>query len=160
MTWPWLGVSGRKNYITFHVSLHMIWGYLGPISPNCPNTQIPIGRYNWTLRWLWHKSKTSFDIKWGAEVFGFLFVCPCAWFGVFGPSFPKLPHYLSTWETGITQPAEALDTRVKSHLMWNKKLKTLLWIAFCVSLHVIWGIQPQFPQIKICIWNVVLKTLY
>ena len=31
--------------------------------------------------------------------------------------FPKLPQYPSTWETGITQLTEALDTRVKFHLM-------------------------------------------
>ena len=67
--------------------------------------------------------------------------------GEFGPSFPKPLQYLSTWETGITQPTEALDTKVKSHLMWNKKLKPLDYFS-CVP-HVIWGIRAQFPKIKI-----------
>ena len=74
-------------------------------------------RYNWTLRWPWHNRETSFDVKWGAEVLGLLFVCSCAWFGVFGFGFPKLSQYSSTWETGITQSTETLDTRVRSHLM-------------------------------------------
>ena len=104
----------------------------------------------WTLsRWPWHKSKTSFDVKWGTEVFGLLFVCPSAWFGVFRPSFPKLPQHLNIWETDITQPKEALDTRVRSHLMWNKKIKTLDYFS-CVpacDLGYIFGSSfPKLPQ--------------
>ena len=45
------------------------------------------------------------------------------WFGVFRSSFPKLPQYLSTCETGTTQPTEGLVTRVTG------------------------GIGAQFPQI-------------
>ena len=127
--WSW------KLGITFHVSLHMIWGYLGPISPNCPNTWVP--------------SQTSFDVKWGTEVLGLLFVCPFAWFGLFRPSFPKLLQYSSTWETGITQPTQALDTRVISHLMWNKKLKTLDYFSCQSSQHTFSptknGIKSQLP---------------
>ena len=50
--------------------------------------------------------------------------------GVFGPSFPKLPQYLSTCETGIAQPAEGLDTRVRSYLMENKDLETLNYLSY------------------------------
>ena len=46
-------------------------------------------------------------------------------FEVFEPTFPKLSQYRSTWETGISLTTETLDTRVKSHLMRNKKLETL-----------------------------------
>ena len=66
--------------------------------------------------------------------------------GVVGPSFPKLPQYLSTWETGITQPTEALGTRVRSHLMWNKKLKTLDYFS-CVPACDLGYTWVQFPQI-------------
>ena len=75
-------------------------------------------------------------------------------FGVFRPSFPKLSQYPSTWETGITQPTEALDPRVRSHLMWNKKLKTLDYFS-CVPARDL-GIWIQFPQIAPipeCLWN-------
>ena len=71
---------------------------------------------------------------------------------VFKPSFPKLPQHLNDWGTGITQHTEVVDTRVKFHLIWNKKLKSLLWIAFHVFLHVTWSIQAQFPKIKIWLY--------
>ena len=64
-------------------------------------------------------------MKCGAEDFGLPFMCPCTWFGVFEPSFPKLAQYPSTCEAGIIQPAEALDTSIRPHLMWNKELKIL-----------------------------------
>ena len=71
--------------------------------------------------------------------------CSCAWFGVFRRSFPKLPQHLSTCETGIARPTEVPDTRVRSHLMWNKELNTLDHVY--VSLHMIWGIRPNFPKL-------------
>ena len=72
-------------------------------------------------------------------------MCLCMWFGVFKTSFSKLPQYSSTWKTGIVQPREGSDIRVKSHLMWNKELKTLDYLH--VSLHMIWGIWvPKLPQ--------------
>ena len=52
-------------------------------------------------------------------------MCSSTWFGIFGSSFPKLPQYPSTCETGIAQPTEGNGTTVRSHLMWNKKLETL-----------------------------------
>ena len=84
-------------------------------------------------------------MKQGAENFGLLFMCPCTWFGVFGPNFPKLPQYPSTCETGIIRPAEGPDTRVRSHLMWNKELKTLdfLFVWLCTWFRGIWAIFPQ-----------------
>ena len=100
-------------------------GYLGPISPNIPRPDYLRNRYSSTHRGSWHQSKVSFDVKPGAEDVGLLFMCPCTWFGVFGPSFPKLSQYLSTCETGIIGPTEGLDTSIRSHLMWNKELKTL-----------------------------------
>ena len=107
--------------------------------------EYPWNRYSWALRWPCHKNKTWFYVKWGTEVFGLLFVCLCAWFGVFGPSFPKLPQYLSTWETGITRSTEALDTRVRSHLMWNKKLKTLDYFS-CVPARDLGYLGPVSPN--------------
>ena len=73
----------------------------------------------------------------------------CTWFGVFGPSFPKLPQHPSTCETGsIARPTEGPDTRVRSHLMWNKELKTLDYFS-CVPAHdlgYLGPISPKFPQ--------------
>ena len=109
----------------------------------------------------WHKSKTSSDANWGAEDFGLLLVCPCAWFGVFGPSLPKLPKYLSTHETGITQPTDSLDTRVRPHLTWNKDLKNLDSFS-CVSSHDLGYLGPvsfncpQYPST--CDTGTVLPT--
>ena len=97
-----------------------------------------------------------FDV-WGAEDFGLLFMCPCAWFGVFGPSFPILPQYPSTCETGITKPTEGLDTSVTSHMMWNKES-----ITFCVTLYMIQGylgpFPPNYPQNRyktMCSWSFI-----
>ena len=107
----------------------------------------PYDMCNSTLRWLSHKSKTPFDVKWGAEVFRLLSVCPYSWFEVFVYSFSKLSQYPSTWETGETQPSEGLDTRVTFN--WREKRSWRLWITFHVSLHVIWVIWAQFPQIAL-----------
>ena len=71
--------------------------------------------------------------------------CFCAWFGVFEPSFPKLAQYRSTCETGITQSTEALDTRVRSHLKINKKLKTLDYFS-CVPARDLGHLGPVFPN--------------
>ena len=97
---------------------------------------------NWTLRWPSHISKASFDIKWGAEVFRLLFVWPCAWFGVFGPSFSKLSQYPSTWETGATQPKEGLDTKVSSDMI--KELKTLDYFS-CLPACDLGYLEPVSP---------------
>ena len=50
-----------------------------------------------------------------------------------GPVSQNCPNteYL---ETGIAQPTESPETRVKSHLMWNKELKTLDYFS-CVPAH-------------------------
>ena len=39
-------IRSRKLWITFHVSLYMILGYLSPFSPNCPNANYPKNRCN------------------------------------------------------------------------------------------------------------------
>ena len=84
-------------------------------------------------------------MKCWAEDLGLLFMCPCAWFGVFGPSFPKLPQHPSTCETGIAQPTEGPDTRVRSNLMWNKELKTLDYFS-CVLAHDLGYLGPVSPN--------------
>ena len=76
-------------------------------------------------------------------------ICPCTWFGVFEPSFPKLPQYicpiaLSTCEAGIIRPTECLDTSVMSHLMWNKELKPLDFFSFDSVLDS--GVFGSFPS--------------
>ena len=75
-------------------------------------------------------------------------MCPCAWFGVFGPSFSKLPQYLSTCETGIIQPTEGLDASIRSHLMWNKELKILDFFSChsVLDLGVLGPFPPKLPQ--------------
>ena len=80
-------------------------------------------------------------MKCGAEDFGLLFICSCAWFGKFRPSFPYLTQYLSTWETGIAQPTEGPDTRVRSHLMWKKELKTLDYFSWVSALDLRYLLQ-------------------
>ena len=91
----------------------------------------------------------SFDVKWGAKDCGLLFMYPCTWFAVLGPSFPKLPQYLSACKTGIIWPTEGLHTSVRSHWMWNKKLK--LSITFRVTLYILdLGLfEPFSPQIAL-----------
>ena len=88
---------------------------------------------------IWNKELKTLDY----------FLCPCTWFGVFGPSFPKLPRYLSTSETGIIQTIEGLDTRLRSHLMWSKKLKTLDYFTFD-SVHDLRVFGPFFPKLPLC----------
>ena len=72
-------------------------------------------------------------------------MCSCIWFGVFGLSFPNLPQYLSTCETGIIQPTEDLDTSIRSHLMWNKEMKTLDYFL-CDSVHDLGDLGPVHPN--------------
>ena len=76
-------------------------------------------------------------MKCGAEDFGLLFMCPCTWFWVFGPSFPKFSQYPSTCETGITHPTEGLDTRVRSHL---------LFMCPCMCFKIFRASFPKLPQ--------------
>ena len=83
-------------------------------------------------------------MKQGAEDFGVLFMCLYTWFWVFGPSFSKLPQYPSTCLTGIVRPTEGPDTRVRSHLMWNKELKTLDYFS-CVFAHDLGYLGPVSP---------------
>ena len=75
-------------------------------------------------------------------------MCPCLWFGVFGPNFPKLPRYPSTCETGIARPTEGPDTRVRSHLMWNKELKTLDYFSRVLAHDLGYSclLSPKLPQ--------------
>ena len=74
-------------------------------------------------------------------------MCPCTWFGVFGPNFPKLPQYPSTCEKQIAQPTEGSSTRVRSHLMWSKELKTLDFFLCdsVLNLGVYWPSSPKLP---------------
>ena len=72
-------------------------------------------------------------------------MCPCTWSWVFGPSFLKLPQYLSTCETGIIGPFCGLDTRVRSHCeirSWK------LWITFHVTVHDL-GLFANYPKMPI-----------
>ena len=105
-------------------------------------------------------------------------MCPCTWFGAFRPGFPKLPQYPSTCKTGIAWPTEGPDTRVRSHLMWNKELKTLDYFS-CVPAHnlrysgpvspncpttcetvIIWPIEGLDTSVRSrLMWNKELKTL-
>ena len=47
--------------------------------------------------------------------------------------FPEIAQYPSTCEAGIFQPTESPDTRVNSHLMWSKELKTLDYFSFVAA---------------------------
>ena len=61
-----------------------------------------------------------------------------------GASFPKLLQYPSTYETGIIRPTEGLDTTIRSHLLWNKELKTLDFFSYESVLDL--GVFGPFPQ--------------
>ena len=74
---------------------------------------------------------------------------PFTWFEIFRSSFPKLPQYLSTCETGVIQLAQVLDTRVRSHLMWNKELKTLDYFSGD-SVHDVMVFGPLFSKLPEC----------
>ena len=93
--------------------------------------------------------------------FGLLFMCPCTWFWVFGPSFLKFPQYLSTCETGIIGPFCGLDTRVRSHC----EIRTWkLWITFHVTLYIhdlgLFGpFSPKLPPMPTAQKTVVTQSL-
>ena len=145
-------------WLTFRVSLRMILGILAQFPQLCDLgtwIQFPqiasIPKYLWnryssTNRVQWHYCKVSFDVKQGAEDFGLPFRCSSTWFGVFRPSFSKLPQYSSTCETRIARPTEGNDTRVRSYLMWKKELKTLDYFS-CDSLHDVGVFGPFFPKL-------------
>ena len=118
-------------------------------------------RYSSTRRGQWRYSKVSFNVKQGAEDFGLLFKYPGTWFGVFGPSFPKLPQYPRTCETGIARPTEGSDTRIRSHLMWNKELKTLYYFSDvpCTWFGIFRSSLPKLPQyLSACETGVIRST--
>ena len=124
----------------------MIWVIQAQFPQNASISAYLWNKYSSTHRGQWHYSKVSFDGKQGAEDFGLLFRCPGTWYGVFGPNFPKLPQYPSIWETGIARPTEGNDTWVRSHMMWNKELKTGL--LFRCPLHMVWHIfRPSFAKL-------------
>ena len=137
-------------WITFCVSLCMIWGIRAQFPQIAPIPEYLGNRYSSTHGEQWHYSKVSFNVKLGAEDFGLFFRCPSTWFGIFRPSFPKLPQYPSTCETGIAQPTEGNGTTVRSHLMWNKELKTLDYFS---GVPCTWfGIfRPSFPKLPQCL---------
>ena len=148
-------------WITFCGSLCMIWGIRARFPQIAPIPEYLWNRYSSTHRGQWHYSKVSFDVKQGAEDFGLLFRCPSTWFGVFGPSFPKLPQYPNTCETGIARPTEGSDTGVRSHLMWNKKLKTLDYLSGvpCTWFGIFRLSFPKFPQyLSTCETGVIWPT--
>ena len=111
--------------------LYTFWAkfpQIAPIPEYLRNRYNSTNREPWTRVTLESKleswTRVSLDVKEGAEDFRLVLMCPCTRFGVFRISFPKLPQYPSTCETGITQPTKGLDTRVRSPFMWNKDLKT------------------------------------
>ena len=59
--------------------------------------------------------------------------------------FPQIAPILEYWETGTTQPTEALETRVMSHLMRNKELKTLDYFT-CVPARDLGYSGPVSPN--------------
>ena len=93
-------------------------------------------------------TRVSSHLIWNKELktLDFFFMCPCTWFGVFGPSFPKLPQYLSTSETGIIRTIEGLDTRLRSHLIWSKTLDYFT----CNSVHDVEVFGPFFSKLPLC----------
>ena len=148
------GITHPTEGLDTRVRSHLMWNKdlkIWSIGAQFPQiTPIPEGlrnRYSSTHRGPWHQSKVAFDVKQGVKDFELLFMCPCTWFGVFGPRFPKLPQYPSTYETGIAQPTESSDTRIRSHLMWNKELKTLDYLFCpCTRFGVFGSSFPKLPQ--------------
>ena len=80
--------------------------------------------------------KTSLDVKRGAENSELLFVCLCTAHDL---------GYLCPVKAGITWPSENLDTRVRSHFMWNVVLKTLDYFL-CLPSHALECLNPVFPK--------------
>ena len=132
-------------WITFCVSLCMIWGILAQFPQIAPIPEYLGNSYNSIHRSPWHQSNISFDVKQEAKDFGLLFMYTSTWFGVFGSSFPKLPQYPSTWETGIAQLAEGNGATVRSHLMWNKELKTSDYFS-SIPAHDLGYLGPVSPS--------------
>ena len=130
-----------RLWITFRVSLHMIWGYLGPVSPDDHNAQIHVKQVNgnlqltlteghsliWCEMWSW---KVLITLRVSLHmILGHLApvsqICPN----------PRLPQnrYNST--------LKLLDKEVRLHLSGRSR------ITFCVHEHLNWGIWAQFLQI-------------
>ena len=134
--------SGRLC-ITFHVSLHVIWGIRSEFPQIAPIPNYLWKRYSSTHRDPWHLSKVSIDVKQGAKAFGLLFMCPCTSFRVFSLNFSKLTWYSSTVKTGIVQATGSPDTRVRSHLMW-KEYRCQHRRRFCWQIfHMLWRQATQ-----------------
>lgn len=89
--------------------------------------------------------KTSLDVKRGAENSELLFLCLCTAhdLGYLGPVFTNCAT--NTGKAGITWPSENLDTRVRSHFMWNVVLKTLDYFL-CLPSYALECLNPVFPK--------------
>ena len=74
-----------------------------------------------------------------------IFACRYTFIWVFAASLPKVPQYLNTCKTSITRYTEDLYTGVRSHLVSNKKLKTLDYFS-CVSPHDLGSSLPKLSQ--------------
>ena len=125
------------------MSLYVIWCIQAQFSQIAPITEYQWNRYSLTHRGLWHYSKVSFDVKKGAEDFGLLFMCPCTWFGVFGPNFPKLTQHPSTCETATAQPTEGIDTRVWFDVKQGAEDFGFLFVRLCTWFMGVWDLFPQ-----------------
>ena len=66
-------------------------------------------------------------------------------FGVFGPYLPKLPLCSNTHKTGITEPSDDFDIRVRLHLMLNEELKSLDSFS-CVLVYDLGYLGPVYPN--------------
>ena len=72
--------------------------YSGTVFLNCPNIRVPVKQVKFDLQ------RALLDVKCGGEDFGWLFECPCTWFGcIYGPSFSKFPLYPNTHKASIIQ---------------------------------------------------------
>ena len=112
--------------------------YLGPVSPNCPNAQIPVKQVD---------TRVKTNLVWNVELKMLdYFSCVAAHdLGYLGPISPNCPKIQAPAKEVKLTPQRALT--LEEGLICSKIRIWKLWITFHMSLHVIWSIWGQFPQI-------------
>ena len=65
------------------------------------------------------------------------------WVGKFWAQFTRVTVMPKFTNTDIINPSDGLYTWLELHLMWNVEFEWS-WMAFCVSVPMIWDILAQF----------------
>ena len=140
--YPWVRLHLMWNvefnfWMTFCVSLSLIWGNWATFCQLAPVPQIHEKSINWPSDDLLHLRRALLGFIWcemKSLTLWMIFFVLLLWQGEFGPNLPNVLQFAKYTKTGITWPADDLYIWVKLHLMWNIEFNTLD-NSLCIDAH-------------------------